>query len=66
MNITRPTHLKIILKKRGGKKLKAAIGLVVTKALSPITPPATQIISGKQMMGKKTLSSCPVDGTTYA
>jgi hypothetical protein len=54
--------LKIILKKRGGKRLKAAIGLVVTKALSTITPPATQIISGKQMMGKKTLSSCPVDG----
>jgi hypothetical protein len=49
--------LKIILKKRGGKRLKASIGLVVTKALSPITPPATQIISGKQMMGKKTLSS---------
>ena len=42
LNITRPTHLKIILKKKGGKKTKGIpIGIVVTKAFSPITPPAT-------------------------
>ena len=47
LNITRPTHLKIILKKKGGKRLKGvAIGLTVTKAFSPTTPPATQIIIG--------------------
>ena len=48
LNITKPTHLKIILKKKGGKKLKGvSIGLTVTKAFSPTTPPATQIITGK-------------------
>ena len=48
LNITKPTHLKIILKKKGGRKLKGVfIGLVVTKAFSPTTPPATQIITGK-------------------
>mmetsp|Transcript_18762 Transcript_18762/g.28840 ORF Transcript_18762/g.28840 Transcript_18762/m.28840 type:complete len:117 (-) Transcript_18762:832-1182(-) len=42
LNITKPTHLKIILKKKGGRRLKGVpIGLVVTKALSPTTPPAT-------------------------
>jgi hypothetical protein len=48
LNITRPTHLKIILKKKGGKKFRGVpIGIVVTKAFSPTTPPATQIITGK-------------------
>ena len=47
MNITKPTHLKIILKKRGGKRMKVPLGIVVTKANSPTTPPATQIITGK-------------------
>jgi hypothetical protein len=48
LNITKPTHLKIILKKKGGRRLRGVpIGLVVTKAFSPTTPPATQIITGK-------------------
>ena len=52
LNITKPTHLKIILKKKGGKKLKGvSIGLTVTKAFSPTTPPATQIITGKSGQG---------------
>lgn len=35
LNITKPTHLKIILKKKGGKRVKVPIGVTVTKALSP-------------------------------
>lgn len=41
LNITKPTHLKIILKKKGGRRIKLPIGLTVTKANSPTTPPAT-------------------------
>lgn len=32
LNITRPTHLKMILKKKGNRRVKVLIGLVVTKA----------------------------------
>jgi hypothetical protein len=39
---------------------------VVTKALSPTTPPATQIITGKAGAGNKMLSSLPTNGITYA
>jgi len=40
------------LKKKGGKKLKGvSIGLTVTKAFSPTTPPATKIITGKSGQG---------------
>lgn len=67
LNITRPTHLKIILKKKGGKKYRGVpIGIVVTKAHSPTTPPATQIITGKAGGGNKMISSIPVNGMTYA
>jgi calpain len=67
LNITKPTHLKIILKKKGGKKFKGVpIGIVVTKALSPTTPPATQIITGKAGAGNKMLSSLPTNGISYA
>ena len=41
LNITRPTHLKIILQKKGKKNKGIPIGVVVTKAFSPVTPPAT-------------------------
>ena len=42
LNITRPTHLKIILKKKGGRRVKGVpIGLCVTKAFGPTVPPAT-------------------------
>jgi hypothetical protein len=67
LNITKPTHLKIILKKKGGKKYKGEhIGIVVTKAFSPTTPPATQIITGKGNGGNKMISSIPINGQTYA
>lgn len=42
------------------------MGLVVTKAYSPTTPPATQIITGKGVKGTKMLSSIPLNGMTYA
>jgi len=42
------------------------IGIVVTKAFSPTTPPATQIITGKANGGNKMLSSIPLNGITYA
>lgn len=55
------------MKKKGGKKLKGiSIGLTVTKAFSPTTPPATQIIHGKAGQGNKMLSSIPMNGMTYA
>lgn len=66
LNITKPTHLKIILKKKGGKKFKIPIGIVVTKAFSPTTPPATEIITGKGNAKNKMISSIPVNGMTYS
>jgi len=67
LNITRPTHLKIILKKIGGRRNKGIpIGIVVTKAFSPITPPATQIITGKAGGSNKMISSIPHNGQSYA
>jgi hypothetical protein len=54
------------LKKKTGKKTKGvSIGLTVTKAFSPTTPPATQIIHGTKG-GNKMLSSIPMNGMTYA
>ena len=58
--------MKIILKKKGGRRIKYPIGLVVTKAFSPTTPPATQIVTGKGNKGSKMISSIPKNGLTYA
>lgn len=58
--------MKIILKKIGRRNKGIPIGVVVTKAFSPITPPATQIITGKAGGGKKMMSSIPQNGQTYA
>ena len=66
LNITRPTHLKIILKKKGGRRVKGVpIGIVVTKAFGPTVPPATQIITRKSN-NNKMLTSMPMNGMTYA
>ena len=66
LNITRPTHLKIILKKKGGRRVKGVpIGIVVAKAFGPTVPPATQIISRKSN-NNKMLTSIPMNGVTYA
>ena len=52
LNITQPTHLKIILKrKKGGKRMKSQMGLCVTKSQSPIKSPAAQMI--KEPKGNK-------------
>lgn len=58
--------MKIILKKKGGKKFKIPIGIVVTKAFSPTTPPATEIITGKGNAKNKMISSIPVNNMTYS
>lgn len=42
MNITKPTHLKVILKKKGGRRVRGVpIGLTITKAFPPTNPPAS-------------------------
>jgi calpain len=66
LNITKPTHLKIILMKKGGRRFRNPLGIVVTKALSPTTPPATEIITGKGNAKNKMISSIPVQGQTYS
>jgi signal recognition particle receptor subunit beta len=65
LNINKPTHLKIILKKIGRRFKNIPIGIVVTKAHSPTTPPATKIITASKG-GNKMLSSIPINGQTYA
>lgn len=61
MNITKPTHLKIILKKKGGRRVRGVpIGVTVTKALSPIAPPAAKIIKA----GKSTSAMASSVGKT--
>jgi len=44
LNLKKPTHLKIILRKKGGKKIKGVnIGICVTKAFPPTAKPASKI-----------------------
>ena len=68
LNITKPTHLKIILKKKGGKKIKGVpLGLTVTKAHPPTKPPAANMIGKGKDRGKVTLpSTLPGKGINYA
>ena len=42
------------------------LGLTVTKAHSPTTPPTTQIITGKAGNGQKMMTSLPMNGISYA
>lgn len=66
MNIRKPTHLKIILRKKGGRRIRGCLGITVTKAHGPTTPPAATIIGkGKDKM-KAPTSMTGSDGTTYA
>lgn len=45
LNITKPTHLKVILKKKGGRRVRGVpIGITVVKAFPPTNPPAAKII----------------------
>ena len=67
LNITKPTHIKIILKKKQRRRERAglSIGFLVTKANSPTTPPESTIIG--QGTGTVTIpSSLMQNGMTYA
>ena len=68
LNITKPTHLKIILKKKGGRRVKGIpIGLTVTKAFPPTNPPAAKIIKpGKDKAGGRTMASSIGKTSNYA
>lgn len=64
MNITKPTHVKIILRKKGNRRMKEPIGFTVTKANAPTTPPESTII-GKGKKGITMPSSMTLNGKTY-
>ena len=68
LNITKPSHLKIILRRKKGRRVAGnPIGLTVTKANPPTQPPAAEIIGKGKDRGKVTLpSSLPSAGMTYA
>jgi calpain len=52
--LEKPTHLKIILRKKGGKKVRQPLGLCITKAFPPTDAPEKTIINigGKEATGK--------------
>jgi hypothetical protein len=67
LNITKPTHLKIILRKKGGRRIKGVpIGLTMTKAHPPTMPPAATIIGKGKDRGKVTLPSTLPGRGNYA
>jgi calpain len=70
MNLTKPTHLKIILRKKGGKKFRIGnVGITVTKAHPPTTAPPSEIVGrGKKEKGMKLASSLAIQnaGMSYA
>jgi calpain, invertebrate len=66
MNVTKPTHVKIILRKKGNRRIRGVpIGFVVTKANSPTVPPESTII-GKGKKGVTLPTSLPTNGRSYA
>jgi hypothetical protein len=72
MNLTKPTHLKIILRKLGGKKFKLGnVGVTVTKCHPPTkAPPSKMIGQGKrgEITNKLTSSIASINksGISYA
>ena len=68
LNLQKPSHLKIILRKKKGRRVAGNhIGLTVTKANPPTQPPAAEIIGkGKDRAGVTLPSSLPSNGMTYA
>ena len=68
LNITKPCHLKIILRKKRGRRVAGnPIGLTVTKANPPTQPPSAEIIGKGKDRGKVTLpSTLPGRGMNYA
>jgi len=67
LNITKPTHLKITLKKRVAKRTKNKFcGITLTKAYAPTMPPATNEVGKNNQQGTvKIPSSLPLNGMTY-
>jgi len=66
LNITKPTHIKIILRKKGARRMRGVpIGFTITKANSPTVPPESTII-GKGKKGVTMPTSMTVNGKTYA
>ena len=68
LNITKPTHLKIILKKKQWRKTKFQMcGITITKANPPTMPPPSNIIGKDKKKGEVTVpTSLPRNGMTYA
>jgi hypothetical protein len=66
LNITKPTHLKLILKKKGGRRVKVPIGLTVVKALPPTNPPAAKIIKPGKDQGNNRMASSIGKTANYA
>lgn len=66
INLTKPTHLKIILRKKNARRTRGfTVGFVITKANSPTTPPESTII-GKGKKGVTVPTSMTVNGISYA
>lgn len=66
LNITKPTHIKIILRKKGNRRIRGVpIGFTVTKANAPTVPPESTII-GKGKKGVTMPTSMTINGRTYA
>jgi calpain, invertebrate len=67
LNVTKPTHLKIILKKKLPKKTKQyTCGITITKAYGPTTPPASSIKGKEKARGVTLPSTLPGRGISYA
>jgi hypothetical protein len=67
LNITKPTHIKIILRKKGYRRLRGCpIGFTVTKANAPTVPPESTIIGKDKKGGVTAPSSLTKNGVTYA
>lgn len=47
LNITKPTHIKIIIRKKVTRRAKFDFGITITKANPPTTPQEAKIIQGK-------------------
>ena len=59
--------MKIILKKKGGRRVRGVpIGITVTKAFPPTNPPAAKIIKPGKEKGAKTMLSSVGKTSTYA
>mmetsp|Transcript_5113 Transcript_5113/g.3775 ORF Transcript_5113/g.3775 Transcript_5113/m.3775 type:complete len:243 (-) Transcript_5113:678-1406(-) len=66
LNITKPTHLKIILKKKGRRIRGVTIGITVTKAQAPTDPPASKIIKPGKDKGSGVVPMASSLGKTAA